>query len=154
MSTIPGFSAAATSGYGVRGQVLAGAAQARERLDALTRQAANGRVADTFGGLGAGAATSLALRPELTRLQGWQANIAAAQGRMDVAAGALDQQQRGDLADAVLDRAEPDEVAVEFGEHLEHAGLGKVAPEVDRLRRLVSIPHHSHAPRARPIRQP
>ncbi len=91
MSTIPGFSAAATSGYGVRGQVLAGAAQARERMDALTRQAANGRVADTFGGLGAGAATSLALRPELTRLQGWQANIAAAQGRMDVAAGALAQ---------------------------------------------------------------
>jgi flagellin-like hook-associated protein FlgL len=91
MSTIPAFSSAATSGYGPRGQILAGAAQARERLDMLTRQAGSGRVADTFGGLAGGAATSLALRPELSRLEGWQANIAAAEGRMDVTLTALDQ---------------------------------------------------------------
>ncbi len=91
MSTIPGYSSAATSGYGARGQILAGAAQARERLDTLTRQAGSGRVADTFGGLAAGASTSLALRPDLTRIEGWQANIAAAQGRMDVTRTALDQ---------------------------------------------------------------
>ncbi len=89
-NTIGGFSTAATSGQGARGQVLAAATQARDRLDALTRQASTGRIADGFAGLGTGAAASLALRAETARIAGWQANIDAAAGRMDVARAALD----------------------------------------------------------------
>jgi flagellar hook-associated protein 3 FlgL len=86
-----GFSHPATSGYGARGSVLAGAAQVREKLDLLTRQTASGRVSDTFAGLGAGAATSLSLRPAITRIEAFQANGDAVQGRMDVARSSLEQ---------------------------------------------------------------
>jgi len=86
-----GFSHPATSGYGARGSVLASASQVRDRLDLLTRQASTGRVADTYGGLGAGAATSLSLRPAITRIEAWQANSNAVQGRMDVARSSLEQ---------------------------------------------------------------
>ena len=92
MSTIAaGFSLAATAGFGARGSVLASAAQVRERLDTLTRQAASGRVAETYGGLGAGAAASLSLRPAVTRIAAWQANIDAVQGRMEVTQSSLHQ---------------------------------------------------------------
>ena len=92
MTTIAsGFSQPATAGFGARGTVLASAAQTRDRLDLLTRQAASGRVADTYGGLGAGAATSLSLRPAITRIAAFQANIDAVQGRMAVAQSSLAQ---------------------------------------------------------------
>lgn len=92
MSTIAsGFSQAATAGFGARGSVIASAGQVRDRLDQLTRQAASGRVADTYGGLGAAAATSLSLRPAITRIAAWQANIDAVQGRMEVTQSSLKQ---------------------------------------------------------------
>ncbi len=86
-----GFSLPATAGQGARGAVLASAAEVRDRLNVLTRQAASGRVADTHGGLGAQAATSLSLRPAISRLESFQANIDAVQGRMDMARASLDQ---------------------------------------------------------------
>ena len=86
-----GFSLPATAGFGARGSVVASAGQVRDRLDVMTRQAASGRVADTYGGLGAGAATSLSLRPAITRIEAWQANIDAVQGRMAVAQTSLQQ---------------------------------------------------------------
>jgi len=86
-----GFSLPATAGQGARGAVLASAAEVRDRMDVLTRQAASGRVADTHGGLGAQAATSLSLRPAISRLESFQANIDAVQGRMDMARASLDQ---------------------------------------------------------------
>lgn len=86
-----GFSLPATAGQGARGGVLASAAEVRDRLDILTRQAASGRVADTHGGLGAKGAASLSLRPAITKLESYQANIDAVQGRMDVARASLDQ---------------------------------------------------------------
>lgn len=92
MSTIAaGFTQPATSGYGPRGSVLSQAGLVRDKLDVLTRQASTGRVADSYGGLGAGAATSLSLRPAITRIAAWQANIGAVQGRMDVAQASLEQ---------------------------------------------------------------
>jgi len=86
-----GFSLPATAGQGARGAVLASAAEVRDRLDILTRQAASGRVAETHGGLGAAGATSLSLRPAVTKLESYQANIDAVQGRMDVTRASLDQ---------------------------------------------------------------
>ena len=86
-----GFSLPATAGFGARGSVIASAGQVRDRLDQLTRQAASGRVADTYGGLGAGAATSLSLRPAIARIATWQANIDAVQGRMAVTQSSLEQ---------------------------------------------------------------
>lgn len=92
MTTIlSGYSLPASSGQGARGAVLASAAQVRETLDLVTRQAASGRVADTYGGLGPQGATSLSLRPAIGRLESWQANIDAVQGRMDMALASLDQ---------------------------------------------------------------
>jgi len=86
-----GFSSPAAAGYGARGNLLANAAQVREQLDTLTRQAGNGRVADTFAGLGAAAGTTLSLRPVLTRIETWQDNAASVEGRMDVAQASLAQ---------------------------------------------------------------
>ncbi|MCC6718353.1 MAG: hypothetical protein IT555_10740 [Acetobacteraceae bacterium] len=92
MSTIAtGFSLPATSGSGARGSVIGNATQVRDRLDQLTRQASSGLVADTYGGLGSGAATSLSLRPAITRIAAWQANIDAVQGRMAVTQSSLAQ---------------------------------------------------------------
>ena len=86
-----GFSLPATAGQGARGAVLASAAQVRDRLDVLTRQSASGRIADTLGGLGAQGTASLSLRPAITKLESFQANIDAVQGRMDVSRASLDQ---------------------------------------------------------------
>lgn len=88
---VSGCSLPATSGQGARGAVLTSAAQVRGQVDLLTRQAASGRVADTYGGLGPQGAASLSLRPVITRLESFRANIDAVQGRMDVARGSLDQ---------------------------------------------------------------
>ena len=64
-------------------------AAVRRQLDAATVQASTGRIAETYAGLGAGARTSLTLRPQVTQAAAWQANIDGAGGRMDVAQSAL-----------------------------------------------------------------
>lgn len=86
-----GFTDTAASGFGVRGSLIASAAQVRDRLNTLTRQAATGRVAESFGALGSGAATSLSLRPAMTRIQAWKDNINAVEGGMQVAQSSLQQ---------------------------------------------------------------
>jgi flagellar hook-associated protein 3 FlgL len=63
--------------------LVANAATARQSLDRLTRQAADGRIADTYAGLGAGAKTSLDLRPAIAHAKTAQSNIDSAFGRMD-----------------------------------------------------------------------
>ena len=69
--------------YGTMGSLVANAGVARRNLDALTRQASSGKVADDYAGLGAGARTSLDLRPAIGHVRAGQANIDAAAGRMD-----------------------------------------------------------------------
>ena len=46
----------------------------------------------------------------------------------------LDEQQRGGLADALLDRREPDQLAVELFQHLGDAGFLQLLAQVDRSR--------------------
>ena len=75
--------------YGRMGSLVANAATARRSLDGLTRQAADGRIAGTFAGLGTGARTSLDLRPALAHARLAQTNIDAAAGRMDLTQTAM-----------------------------------------------------------------
>jgi len=76
--------------FGTLGRMVADAAGTRAELDRLTRQAASGRLADTYAGLGTAAPTVLDLRPAIAAQETWQRNIDAAVGRMQVAQSALD----------------------------------------------------------------
>ena len=75
---------------GTLGRLIADSAGVRAELDRLTRQAASGRVASSFGGLGNAAPAVLHLRPAIAAQQGWQRNIDAATGRMAVTQTVLD----------------------------------------------------------------
>ncbi|MGE0222034.1 MAG: flagellin [Acetobacteraceae bacterium] len=87
MSTINGTYAHA--GFGQLTRLVADNAAARERFERLNTQASTGRIAETYAGLGSGAATSLSLRPEVASLKTWQANIDATDMRMEVADSAM-----------------------------------------------------------------
>ena len=43
----------------------------RRQLDTATTQAATGRIAENYAGLGVGAKTSLDLRPQVTQAEAW-----------------------------------------------------------------------------------
>jgi flagellar hook-associated protein 3 FlgL len=66
----------------------------RQKLDSLVAQASSGRAADSYAGLGAGAAVSLNLNPQIASLQTWQSNIDAAAGRLDASQAALTRMQQ------------------------------------------------------------
>ena len=74
---------------GALGTAIGDSANIRSRLNALTTQAGDGRISDSFSGLGSGAATSLALNPAIATNANWQKSIDAATGRMGVAQTAL-----------------------------------------------------------------
>lgn len=61
----------------------------RRQFDTTTTQAATGRIAESYGGLGVGAKTTLDLRPQITHAKAWQSNIDGAVGRLGVAQSAL-----------------------------------------------------------------
>ncbi len=63
----------------------------KNRLNQLTEQASSGYVSNTYAGLGAGAAASLNLAPEIAAQQTWQNNINAATGPMTATQGAMSQ---------------------------------------------------------------
>ena len=56
-------------------------------------------------------------------------------GQVHALANALDQQQRGNLADAGLDRLQADQLAIKLIEHLADTDLVEFPAQVDRLRR-------------------
>ncbi len=82
------------AGYGVFGRLVADSTDIRRQLDTLTQQAATGRIADTYAGLGSGARTSLDLRPMIAHQQTWQTGIDAATGQMQVSQTAMTQIQQ------------------------------------------------------------
>ena len=81
------------AGYGTMTSLIADARTVRQKLDQLTTQASTGLIGQTYAALGAGAAVSLTLRPQIAALQTWQANIAAATGTMGVTQTAMTQLQ-------------------------------------------------------------
>ena len=68
--------------------------RSRQKLDQLTTQISTGLVSNTYAGLGAGAAVSLDLNPQIATLQTWQNNINAATGTMGVSQTAMTQIQQ------------------------------------------------------------
>ncbi len=70
-------------------QLLSRSGSVRQQLTDANQQASTGRVAETYGGLGAGARVSLDLRPQIAHQQGWQTNIDSASGRLEVTQSAL-----------------------------------------------------------------
>ncbi len=72
--------------------LLQDSAAVRQQLDTLLQQAGSGYVADTFAGLGSGAAaTALAVAPQIAATQTSQSDINAATAQMQVAQTALSQ---------------------------------------------------------------
>ena len=82
------------SDYGMITQLIGDSAGIRQQLDTLTKQAASGRISDTYAGLGGGARASLDLRPMIAHQQSWQNGIDAATGRMQVTQTAMTQIQQ------------------------------------------------------------
>ncbi len=81
----------ALGGFGALGQVIADSATIQQRMQTLTEQAASGRVATTYAGLGSGAATALSLAPARAHIDAWSSTINTATGQMGVAQNALSQ---------------------------------------------------------------
>ncbi|QXM24301.1 hypothetical protein KO353_13770 [Elioraea tepida] len=77
------------SSYGTIGRTLTAALATRDRLDLLTRQAATGRVAETFGGLAPNARVSIDLRAAIARRESYGQAIATAEARIAVMQPAL-----------------------------------------------------------------
>lgn len=84
---------AGVTGYGLLGRLIADSANQRQRLDTLTAQASSGKIADTYAGLGSGAAVSLNLRPAIANIVVWQGNIDTATGRLGATQAAMTQIQ-------------------------------------------------------------
>ena len=55
---------------------------AKEKMDGLTTQLSTGRVAETYGGLGASRTTSLTAHAQVARLDGYGASITSALNRI------------------------------------------------------------------------
>ena len=79
------------SPYGLIAQLVTNTAQVHTSLDTLTQQASSGMVARSYAGLGANAAVSLNLSPQIKHLQTWQNAINSANGSMNITQTALTQ---------------------------------------------------------------
>jgi flagellar hook-associated protein 3 FlgL len=82
------------SDYGMMSSLISNIDSIKQTLDQLTSQASSGYVSNTYAGLGAGAAVSLDLSPQVASLQTWQNNIDAASGSMQVTQTAMTQIQQ------------------------------------------------------------
>ena len=78
-------------GYGELGQIIADSTNVHHALDTLTEQASSGLIANTYAGLGNGAAVTLNLSPQVDALKSWQNNIGAANTYMGVTQNAMSQ---------------------------------------------------------------
>jgi flagellar hook-associated protein 3 FlgL len=81
-------------GYSLAATLTANASKIHQQLSVLTEQASTGLIADTYAGLGNGAAVSLDLNPQLTALQTYKSNIDRASGSMQVTQAAMTQLQQ------------------------------------------------------------
>jgi flagellar hook-associated protein 3 FlgL len=77
------------TGYGLLGIIVADSQNTKKRLDTLTEQAADGLVADTYGGLGAAASVALSLSPQIAGSTAIQSAISASTSQMQLAQTAL-----------------------------------------------------------------
>jgi len=89
-----GSTGAIGTGYGFLNTLIANANNVHQQLNTLTEQASSGLVAQTYAGLGSGAAVSLSLNPQLSALQTYQNNISQATAQMQVTQTAMTQLQQ------------------------------------------------------------
>ena len=92
MSGIGGSGAVAD--YSLLARLVADSAGTKQQLATLTEQASSGLIANTYAGLGTGAAVSLDLSPRIASVQAWQGNIDAATGQIGVTQAAMTQLQQ------------------------------------------------------------
>ena len=78
---------------GILVSLIADSSRTKDALDALTTQAATGRIAETYAGLPNAGRLSLDLRPQIAHQAALQSGIDAATGRLTVAQAALTQLQ-------------------------------------------------------------
>lgn len=78
-----------TGDYSTIGLLVADNASLKGQVDKLTEQVASGHVADSYGGLGAAAATALNLQPQINHLAAQQTALSAVAGRLEVTQTAL-----------------------------------------------------------------
>jgi flagellar hook-associated protein 3 FlgL len=81
----------ASASYGLLGMIVTNSNSVHQQLNTLTEQASTGLVAESYAGLGGGAATSLVLAAAVADQNTWSSNIDAANGSMQVAQTALSQ---------------------------------------------------------------
>ncbi len=81
----------ATNDAGFLARLAGNSATVRRQLETAQEQQATGKVSSTYAGLGAGARTSLSVRPAVEHVAVWQRNIDATTGRLAVTQGALTQ---------------------------------------------------------------
>jgi flagellar hook-associated protein 3 FlgL len=79
------------SPYGNLAQIIANTTHVHTALDTLTEQSSSGLVAQSYAGLGANAAVTLDLSPEVQHLQTWQNAIGSVAGPMNIAQNTLTQ---------------------------------------------------------------
>ena len=89
-----------SGGYAGLTRLIADSGAVRRQYNALIRQAGSGLIANTYAGLGGGAATSLSLHPRIAALKTWRDGIDAAEGRAQVTQAAMTRVQ-GIAADLV-----------------------------------------------------
>jgi flagellar hook-associated protein 3 FlgL len=82
------------SGYGILSTLISNSTHVHQQLDTLTEQVSTGLVAQTYAGLGSGAAVSLDVNSQLSALQTYQNNIGQATGSMQVTQTAMTQIQQ------------------------------------------------------------
>jgi flagellar hook-associated protein 3 FlgL len=80
--------------FGQMASLISNGAAVKQKLDHLTMQISTGLVSNTYAGLGAGAAISLNLQPQIASLQTWQNNINQAASFMQVTQTAMTQVQQ------------------------------------------------------------
>src|SRR5205823_4079879 len=85
---------AAPASYGLMSRFVSDSTTIRQRLDMLTEQASNGKVATSYAGLGKGARISLDLTLAVAHDAALQNGIDQAAGRMQVAQTAMGQIQQ------------------------------------------------------------
>ena len=72
------------TGYGLLQALSADSATVRGQLSVATQQAATGKVAEAYAGLGVAAKVSLDLRPQVAHQQAWSADVDSATARLGV----------------------------------------------------------------------
>ncbi len=78
-----------SSDYALLSRLAEDGGSIRKQLAQVQEQVSTGRIATSYAGLGAGARTSLDLRPALAHQAVWQSNIDAAASRLDVTQSSL-----------------------------------------------------------------